>query len=73
MKDILNERIKYREPFRPFCPSILAERTGEYFENRLSFAVHGGGVQDSGGETGRHSRRNPSATELAGSRRWNGM
>jgi carbamoyltransferase len=32
MKDILNARIKYREPFRPFCPSILAERTGEYFE-----------------------------------------
>ena len=32
MKDILNSRIKYREPFRPFCPSILAERVSEYFE-----------------------------------------
>jgi carbamoyltransferase len=32
MKEILNTRIKYREPFRPFCPSILAERVGEYFE-----------------------------------------
>ena len=32
MKDILNSRIKYREPFRPFCPSILAEKIGEYFE-----------------------------------------
>jgi len=32
MKEILNNRIKYREPFRPFCPSILAERVGEYFE-----------------------------------------
>jgi carbamoyltransferase len=32
MKDILNARIKYREPFRPFCPSILDERRGEYFE-----------------------------------------
>jgi carbamoyltransferase len=32
MKDVLNSRIKYREPFRPFCPSILAERVGEYFE-----------------------------------------
>src|SRR5205814_4961240 len=32
MKDILNRRIKYREPFRPFCPSILEECTGEYFE-----------------------------------------
>ena len=32
MKDILNSRIKFREPFRPFCPSILAECTGDYFE-----------------------------------------
>ena len=32
MKDILNERIKRREPFRPFAPSILEERTGEWFE-----------------------------------------
>lgn len=32
MKDILNERIKRREPFRPFAPSILAERVGDYFE-----------------------------------------
>lgn len=32
MKDILNSRIKYREPFRPFCPSILTERVGDYFE-----------------------------------------
>jgi carbamoyltransferase len=36
MKDILNRRIKYREPFRPFCPSILAERVGEYFETDYS-------------------------------------
>jgi len=33
MKEILNSRIKYREPFRPFCPSILAEKVGEYFES----------------------------------------
>ncbi len=32
MKDILNERIKHRETFRPFAPSILEEATGEYFE-----------------------------------------
>jgi carbamoyltransferase len=32
MKEILNTRIKYREPFRPFCPSILAEKVGDYFE-----------------------------------------
>jgi carbamoyltransferase len=32
MKQILNERIKKREPFRPFAPSILEKRTGDYFE-----------------------------------------
>ncbi len=32
MKEILNERIKKREPFRPFAPSILEERTADYFE-----------------------------------------
>jgi carbamoyltransferase len=32
MKDILNQRIKHREMFRPFAPSILEEATGEYFE-----------------------------------------
>jgi carbamoyltransferase len=33
MKDILNRRIKHREPFRPFAPSILEERVGDYFEH----------------------------------------
>jgi carbamoyltransferase len=32
MKDILNDRIKKREPFRPFAPSVLEERTADYFE-----------------------------------------
>jgi carbamoyltransferase len=32
MKEVLNERIKHREIFRPFAPSILAEKTGEWFE-----------------------------------------
>ena len=32
MKDVLNARIKHREPFRPFAPSILAEAIGEWFE-----------------------------------------
>jgi carbamoyltransferase len=32
MKDILNQRIKHREHFRPFCPSVLAEATADFFE-----------------------------------------
>jgi carbamoyltransferase len=31
MKDILNARIKHREPFRPFAPSVLQEATGDWF------------------------------------------
>jgi predicted NodU family carbamoyl transferase len=32
MKDILNAKIKRRESFRPFAPSILREAVGEWFE-----------------------------------------
>ena len=32
MKDILNEKIKHRESFRPFAPSILEEHTTDYFD-----------------------------------------
>jgi carbamoyltransferase len=32
MKDILNKKIKHRESFRPFAPSILEEYASEYFE-----------------------------------------
>jgi len=32
MKDVLNARIKHREPFRPFAPSVLADRVGDWFE-----------------------------------------
>ena len=32
MKDILNTKIKHRESFRPFAPSILEEYASEYFE-----------------------------------------
>jgi len=33
MKDIINSRVKFREGFRPFAPSVLEEKTGEYFES----------------------------------------
>jgi carbamoyltransferase len=32
MKDILNARIKHRESFRPFAPSVLVDRQSEIFE-----------------------------------------
>ncbi|MBA12606.1 MAG: hypothetical protein CL751_01410 [Chloroflexi bacterium] len=32
MKDLVNTKIKFREPFRPFAPSALAEIAESYFE-----------------------------------------
>jgi carbamoyltransferase len=32
MQSIMNLKIKFRESFRPFAPSVLEERTTEYFE-----------------------------------------
>ncbi|MEC9308132.1 MAG: carbamoyltransferase N-terminal domain-containing protein [Chloroflexota bacterium] len=31
-KDIVNNKIKFREPFRPFAPSVLAECAEQYFD-----------------------------------------
>ena len=38
MKDIVNTKIKFREPYRPFAPSVLAECAETYFE--LPNAMH---------------------------------
>jgi len=32
MKEVLNARVKRREPFRPFAPSVLEERASDWFE-----------------------------------------
>ncbi len=32
MQSVMNLKIKYRESFRPFAPSILAEKVSDYFE-----------------------------------------
>jgi hypothetical protein len=34
VKEMMNARIKFREPFRPFAPAVLAEHAAEYFEIR---------------------------------------
>lgn len=33
MKDILNHKVKHREGFRPFAPSVLEENGSEYFDD----------------------------------------
>ena len=66
MKDIVNTKIKFREPYRPFAPSVLAERSGEVLRTAechgaLSGALHA--VRSSGeaakhsGAAGDHARR----------------
>jgi carbamoyltransferase len=42
MKDLINQKIKRREAFRPFAPTILAEETGNYFEQSVEspFMMH---------------------------------
>jgi carbamoyltransferase len=32
MKDIINAKVKFREPYRPFAPSVLEENVQDYFE-----------------------------------------
>lgn len=32
MQALVNEKIKFREPFRPFAPSVLAHRAEEFFD-----------------------------------------
>ncbi|MEP6835785.1 MAG: carbamoyltransferase C-terminal domain-containing protein [Gemmatimonas sp.] len=42
MKDMINEKVKRRESFRPFAPSILEHRVGDYFEQTVQspFMMH---------------------------------
>src|SRR4030095_6093745 len=32
MKDIVNTKIKFREPYRPFAPAVIEERASELFD-----------------------------------------
>ncbi|MHB1035970.1 MAG: carbamoyltransferase family protein [Pirellulales bacterium] len=34
MQSVMNLKIKFRESFRPFAPSVLEERAGDYFQMR---------------------------------------
>jgi len=40
MKDILNARVKHREGFRPFAPSVLLDEQGRFFANGCERPVH---------------------------------
>jgi carbamoyltransferase len=36
MKAVLNARVKHREPYRPFAPSVSAEKKADYFETSVN-------------------------------------
>ena len=38
-KDILNNRVKFREGFRPFCPSVTEESACDYFDGGTPFMI----------------------------------
>jgi len=40
MKDILNHKIKFRESFRPFCPTVLEEKSKDYFVGKSAVSPY---------------------------------
>ena len=38
MQEIVNRKIKFRESFRPFCPSIMESESGSYFKGKQKSA-----------------------------------
>jgi carbamoyltransferase len=40
MQDLVNRKIKFRETFRPFCPSVLEEDAHLYFEGKQSISPY---------------------------------
>lgn len=40
MQDLVNKKIKFRESFRPFCPSVLEEDAPLYFEGKQKIASY---------------------------------
>ena len=55
MKDILNHRIKHREAFRPFAPSVTAESASRLVRARSTVAVHADHLPGAAGQARRHS------------------
>ena len=61
MRDIINQKIKFRERFRPFAPSILAEAIDEYFvgavHDPFMIQVYPVRPGEARRDPGRHARR----------------
>ena len=40
MKDVINSKVKFREPYRPFAPSVLEEDVDDVLPLQRGVAVH---------------------------------
>ena len=56
MKDVLNARVKHREPFRPFAPVVTVEDQAKVFRHAHPFAVYAAHRRRPQGQT-RHGAR----------------
>jgi carbamoyltransferase len=67
-KDIVNARVKRREAFRPFAPSVLDEHGGDFFEghhsNPFMLLSAAGAGRMSGADPGGHPRGRHGATAV---------
>ena len=50
MREIINTKIKFRERFRPFAPSVLEEAHDDYFVGVRARSVHAAGLSGPAGE-----------------------
>ena len=40
MRDLVNQKIKFRDSFRPFCPSVLEEDSKQFFKGKKQISPH---------------------------------
>jgi carbamoyltransferase len=40
MRDLVNQKIKFRDSFRPFCPSVLEEDSEQFFVGKKRISPH---------------------------------
>ena len=66
MKNIVNKKIKFRESFRPFCPSVLEEDANLYFNGNIKEAPYMAIAFD---VREKHKTKIPSVTHIDGTAR----
>ena len=61
MQSLMNLKVKFRESFRPFAPSVLRERLAEYFELEADspYMLLVAPVVENAGSHGRQSQKTP--------------